>query len=383
MINRLLLMMISAASTSEILFADALSPLCHRHHRPRSRRSRNALASLPASQEGPPAETRPDYSKIHGPLGPAVDGLLLRLFRAKLAARLDRTLRIPDSRRAPDDFAGIVELTSRMNAISNNRTEVQEMAREVLVSCFPSFVLDRYATWFAAPFPRFSSQMCARATVWFATWLGACVLRCARRCVSLMRSSGTSPRFLCLSIHSGRMRSKRYPWVEHWGWTARGPGEALPLPGRGGVRQPLRQFVPAPHAGLHASQHGIATDDDARLRDGRVSISVRQTADRGGGAAGAGDAVFGQVPDGGRHEELARRQSGYIRYREERALARRTGGIGEAKTRRAGPQRRPPGSNRSPGRGGVRRIEWARPSLGGVYLSFDGGLNALYNIRMS
>lgn len=156
--------------------ADAFSPP-HHHARHRHRRrfsATSASASLAASSkitiDGPSVETKPDYSRIHGPLGPFVDSLLMSLFRIKFSERLSR-VRIPDSKLAVDDFMGILELTSTMNSQNSNRTLVQEMSREVLVSLFPSFILDRYPSWFAIPFPQFSAKMCAYATVWFGTWL--------------------------------------------------------------------------------------------------------------------------------------------------------------------------------------------------------------------
>lgn len=37
---------------------------------------------------GPPAETRPDYENIHGPMGKAVDDVFLAMFRTKLAEQV-------------------------------------------------------------------------------------------------------------------------------------------------------------------------------------------------------------------------------------------------------------------------------------------------------
>lgn len=137
-----------------------------------------ASASAKSTIEGPPIDTKPDYASINGSLGPFVDSLLMSLFRFKLAERLNRPdddIRVPDSKLALNDFAGIVEITSAMNSQYNNRTQVQELAREVLVSLFPPFILDRYPSWFAQPFPVFSAKMCAWATVVGGTWLmGEC-----------------------------------------------------------------------------------------------------------------------------------------------------------------------------------------------------------------
>ncbi|KAL7552248.1 hypothetical protein ACHAWF_015476 [Thalassiosira exigua] len=183
----LLVLIISVAAL--LPSAESFSP-AHRAPEPRwsaTSASASTSASAPAPPpaptfngyiQGPPVATKPDYSSIHGPLGPIVDGVLMSLFRAKLAERLDgpdNRLRTPDSELAPTDFMGIVDLTSRMNAQYNNRTEVQELAREVLVSLFPPFILDRYPSWFARPFPEFSARLCAWATVAGGTWLmGEC-----------------------------------------------------------------------------------------------------------------------------------------------------------------------------------------------------------------
>jgi len=173
------------AATSMLPSADSFSPPhCHhaRHRRIRSKTSAptssTASSSSKTTIEGPSISTKPDYSSIHGPLGQFVDDILMSIFRIKLSERLNRPdneIRTPDSKLALNDFAGIVELTSAMNSQYNNRTQVQELAREVLVSLFPPFILDRYPSWFATPFPEFSAKMCAWATVVGGTWLmGEC-----------------------------------------------------------------------------------------------------------------------------------------------------------------------------------------------------------------
>lgn len=102
--------------------------------------------------EGPPLSTKPDYSSIHGPLGGFIDDIFMTLFRTKLAEKIDR---LPDSNLPKNDFNAIIELTSGMNIKYNNRTQVQELAQGVLISLFPPFILDRFPTWFATPFPNF------------------------------------------------------------------------------------------------------------------------------------------------------------------------------------------------------------------------------------
>ena len=130
--------------------------------------------------EGPSLSSKPDYSSINGPLGPMLDKFLTILFRAKMSSRLSQKLQpneivIPDSSIPRDDFNGIIEITHAMNSQYNNRTAVHSIAQDILVSLFPPFILDRYPSWFARPFPEFSSKMCAFATVVFGTWLmGEC-----------------------------------------------------------------------------------------------------------------------------------------------------------------------------------------------------------------
>lgn len=131
-----------------------------------------------ATVEGPSIDSKPDYSSISGPMGPFVDSILMSLFRYKLSQRLsrpDNTIITPDSNLPLNDFMGIIDLTTRMNTQNFNRGTIQKMAQDVLVSLFPPFILDRYPTWFAQPFPVFSARMCAWATCLGGTWLmGEC-----------------------------------------------------------------------------------------------------------------------------------------------------------------------------------------------------------------
>ena len=131
-----------------------------------------------ASIDGPPLDSKPDYSSINGPMGPIVDSIFMSLFRCKLSQRLNRpdnTIITPDSILPLNDFMGIIDLTARMNSQHSNRKTIQTMAQDVLVSLFPRFILDRYPSWFAKPYPKFSAKMCAWATVVGGTWLmGEC-----------------------------------------------------------------------------------------------------------------------------------------------------------------------------------------------------------------
>ena len=128
--------------------------------------------------EGPSIDSKPDYSSISGPTGPFVDSILMSLFRYQLSQRLNRpdnTIITPDSKLPLNDFMGIIDLATRMNSQHFNRAKIQTMAQDVLVSLFPTFILDRYPSWFAQPFPVFSARMCAWATVVGGTWLmGEC-----------------------------------------------------------------------------------------------------------------------------------------------------------------------------------------------------------------
>lgn len=169
----------SSSSTSIVLIllmiisVEAFTPLNYARYR-----RRPLAATMKSGVKGPPTATKPDYSSIHGPLGPLVDSFLMSLFRTKLAEQLTRpgnSIRIRDSKLALDDFQGIIELTYDMNSRYKNITQIQEIACDVLVSLFPSFILDRYPSWFARPFPKFSARMCAWATVVGGTWLmGEC-----------------------------------------------------------------------------------------------------------------------------------------------------------------------------------------------------------------
>ena len=157
-------------------FIEAFAP--PRHHFTQYRRQPFAATSKSSGTiMGPPIDTKPDYSSIHGRLGLLVDSFLMSLFQRKLAEELNRpsnSIQIQDSNCTYDD---IIELTTNMNSRYNNKTQIQEIARRVLVSLFPPFILDRYPTWFAQPFPIFSARMCAWATVVGGTWLmGECTV---------------------------------------------------------------------------------------------------------------------------------------------------------------------------------------------------------------
>ena len=133
-------------------FSSGHQASCSIDHQQRHASSKLLAYTKGTTIEGPPLSTKPDYSSIHGPLGGFIDDVFMSLFRQKLAEKIDR---LPDSKLPKNDFMGIIELTSGMNLQYNNRTQVQELAQGVLVSLFPPFILKRFPTWFAKPFPNF------------------------------------------------------------------------------------------------------------------------------------------------------------------------------------------------------------------------------------
>ena len=148
--------------------ADAFSPHSYRTarfcHQQRGYRDTTIIRSGQSTIKGPPQSTKPDYSSIHSPLGQLVDSFLMSTFRRKLSERLSQSgndIHINDSKLALHDFVGIVELATTMNSQYNYRTQIQEMARDILISLFPPFKLDRYPSWTAKLFPEYSTRMCA------------------------------------------------------------------------------------------------------------------------------------------------------------------------------------------------------------------------------
>lgn len=119
---------------------------------------------------GPSVETKPDYENIHGPLGPFMDTLFMKLFRSSLAEHVG-----VDSDKPQNDYMGLMELTAAMNARYSDRSQVHRIAQDVLISLFPSWMPGSYSVLFSKPFPEFSSRMNAWATMVAGTWLmGEC-----------------------------------------------------------------------------------------------------------------------------------------------------------------------------------------------------------------
>lgn len=120
--------------------------------------------------DGPDIKTKPDYENIHGPLGKTLDKVFLTVFRSKLAEKVG-----VDSSLPKDDYQGLMELTSAMNARYSDRTQVQKISQDVLRALFPSWLPGQYSILFSRPFPEFSARMNAWATGVGGTWLmGEC-----------------------------------------------------------------------------------------------------------------------------------------------------------------------------------------------------------------
>ena len=121
--------------------------------------------------EGPPIETKPDYEKIHGPLGPTLDKVFLTVFRTKMAEQIGPQY---DSKLPKDDYQGLMELAGTMN-VKYNQREAQKLSQNILRTLFPSWLPNAFGWMFAKPFPAFSAKMNAWATVVAGTWLmGEC-----------------------------------------------------------------------------------------------------------------------------------------------------------------------------------------------------------------
>ena len=66
-------------------------------------RSGRPIHSAPASSEtsksrtvmGPPIETKPDYEKMHGPLGKTMDKVFMTVFRTKMANKIGIDSQLP------------------------------------------------------------------------------------------------------------------------------------------------------------------------------------------------------------------------------------------------------------------------------------------------
>lgn len=67
------------------------------------------------------------HQDIYGPLGKTIDSYFLQIFRSRLSEALG-----VDSDLPKDDYQGIVELCAVMNARYSNRTQVQNVAQQVL-----------------------------------------------------------------------------------------------------------------------------------------------------------------------------------------------------------------------------------------------------------
>jgi hypothetical protein len=113
--------------------------------------AQNAAKVFQSPVPGPPADTKPDYEHIVGPLGKPMDNIFLKVFRSKLSEQVGSDSALPAT-----DFKGIIELAATMNKRFTNRLEIQQRAQEVLRALFPSWLPKSYAKLFAKPFPAVS-----------------------------------------------------------------------------------------------------------------------------------------------------------------------------------------------------------------------------------
>lgn len=127
--------------------------------------------------QGPSLETKPDYDEIHGPLGPEMDKLFLRIFRSKMAENIGIRY---DSDLPYDDYMGLMDLARTMNIVYE-KPKVKELSQDILRSLFPSWLPNAFGWMFARPFPSFSAKMNAWATYVVGTWLmGECEINDCR-----------------------------------------------------------------------------------------------------------------------------------------------------------------------------------------------------------
>ena len=77
--------------------------------------------------DGPPQETKPNYEEINGPLGPAIDRLFLSIFRSKMAEKVGIDSKLPYN-----EYSGLMELTTALNARFANKSQVQNVAQDIL-----------------------------------------------------------------------------------------------------------------------------------------------------------------------------------------------------------------------------------------------------------
>jgi hypothetical protein len=54
-----------------------------------------AQRSIPVTVEGPDEDNKPDYEKVHGPLGKFVDEIFLRVFRSQMAEKVGLDSSLP------------------------------------------------------------------------------------------------------------------------------------------------------------------------------------------------------------------------------------------------------------------------------------------------
>jgi hypothetical protein len=103
---------------------------------------------------GPPVETKPDYENMHGPLGKIMDKVFMTVFRTQMANKIGMDSQLPKVSESllsalhgrvdmcrlccllfsheKDDYAGLMELASALNARYSDQKKVQLVAQDVL-----------------------------------------------------------------------------------------------------------------------------------------------------------------------------------------------------------------------------------------------------------
>ncbi|KAG2497918.1 hypothetical protein HYH03_004182 [Edaphochlamys debaryana] len=120
----------------------------------------------PATRQAGPADVpAPSYEEIDRK---AMNVLVMSLFRRKMVDALG-----VDSQQ--QGYAGIVDLTRKLNNKYRNPVDTQEATRAILKALFPSWLLPAFRMLFAKPMPDFSCRLNAVATALTCQWLmGPC-----------------------------------------------------------------------------------------------------------------------------------------------------------------------------------------------------------------
>mmetsp|Transcript_3936 Transcript_3936/g.5472 ORF Transcript_3936/g.5472 Transcript_3936/m.5472 type:complete len:300 (-) Transcript_3936:80-979(-) len=112
---------------------------------------------------------------LEGPAGPGTprpqyrDGWADQLFLAVFRARLVRAMGVEDA--AAPGYDGLMELIAGLNNENRDKKYVQDVARQTLVSLFPSWLPPAFSALFSKNLPEFSCRMNAWVTLRTCGWL--------------------------------------------------------------------------------------------------------------------------------------------------------------------------------------------------------------------